>query len=260
MDVPPSGTVERFCVDYVLTTSLAEKRSPGTIPSIWEAAPPARRLTSPGRPIELRVVGRSRRGARDLTRREGRVRWLHRFAHHELQAAELMLWAVLAFPRAPEPLRAGWLRIFCDEVRHFGLYARRIEELGSRFGAEPVRDWFWERVPTCQDPAAFLACMGLGFEAANLEHAGRFGDELERIGDHESAALHRTVRDDEVEHVRFAAHWFAHFGPLTFERWVASLPPPLTPLTMVHRPLDREMRLRAGLPPELLDAIDAYRP
>ena len=53
---------------------------------------------------------------------------------HELQAAELMAWALLAFTDAPHEFRSGLLRIAGDEIRHMRLYREQIERLGHAVG------------------------------------------------------------------------------------------------------------------------------
>jgi uncharacterized ferritin-like protein (DUF455 family) len=186
---------------------------------------------------------------------------MHTFFHHELQAAELMAWAVLAFPDTPRELRQGLLRIALDEVRHMNMYARAIERLGHRIGEQAVRDWFWARVPSCPDPASFMAVMGLGFESANLEHAQTFAARFREAGDEESARVQEVVGLEEIAHVRFGARWFAHFtGGLDFSVWERSLPAPLSPMLMRGAPLQREPRKRAGQPDAFLDALEAWSP
>ena len=141
------------------------------------------------------------------------------------------------------------------------LYAEHLERLGVAFGAFPVRDWFWTRVPTCSDPASFLAVMGLGLESANLEHAASFAGRFREAGDERSAAVQELVGSEEIAHVRFGVRWFERFtGGLTFDAWVRALPPPLTPLLMRGRPLQRDARLRAGQPDAFVDELDRWNP
>jgi uncharacterized ferritin-like protein (DUF455 family) len=257
---PPPGTVERWAWDYVSTTSFAHKLAPPAPPAQWEEATPARRVAAPGRPPELTLVARAPK-SRGLSTAEGRARALHTFLHHELQAAELMAWALLAFPGAPRGLREGLVRIALDEVRHMALYARQIERLGHRVGAFPVRDWFWERVPSCASPASFLATMGLGFESANLEHTASFAARFRDAGDEEGARAQDIVGLEEIAHVRFGARWFIELtGGLDFDTWQRALAPPLSPLLMSGRPLQREARARAGMPEAFLDRLDAWQP
>lgn len=261
MREPEAGTVERWCWDYVLATSLAHKLEPPPLPERGEAegAGP-RRLTAPGRPPELRVVARAEK-TRGLGSPTGRARALHTFLHHELQAAELMAWAVLTFPDTPRDFRAGLVRIAHDEIRHMHMYRAHIERLGHRVGDFTVRDWFWERVPTASDPASFVAVMGLGVESANLEHTASFAARFREVGDEEGARVQEIVGREEIAHVRFGARWFAHFrGAVTFDAWRRALPPPLTPLLMRGRPVQREVRLRAGQPEAFVAELEAWQP
>jgi uncharacterized ferritin-like protein (DUF455 family) len=172
-----------------------------------------------------------------------------------------MAWALLAFPSTPPAFRAGLLRIATDEVRHMGMYAAHIERLGHAVGEFPVRDWFWERIPSCPDPASFVATMGLGFESANLEHSRSFAFRFREAGDEEGARVQELVGDEEVAHVRFGATWFRELtGGLTFASWKAALPPPLSPMLMRGRPFQRDLRVRAGFPAEFLDELEAWTP
>jgi len=255
-----SATVEDWAARYVRTTSLAEKLAPEPLPLAFgdpgTVAP--LRLAAPGRPPELRVVEKAPK-TRGLAAPSGRARALHTFFHHELQAAELMAWAVLAFPETPEAFRTGLLRIALDEIRHMRLYQAEIERLGYAIGSFVVRDWFWERVPGCASPASFVAAMGLGFESANLEHTASYAARFREAGDEQGARVQEIVGREEVAHVRFGARWFATFtGGLDFATWERALPPPLSPMLMRGRPLQRELRERAGQPPAFLDELERW--
>jgi len=261
MRAPPPDTVERWAWDYVHADSLDGKLSPPAVPDAWEPeVAPVRRLDAPGRPSELRVVPKAVK-TRGLAAPIGRARALHTFFHHELQAAELMAWAVLAFPDTPRDFRRGLVRIAHDEIRHMHLYAGHIARLGFALGQFPVRDWFWERVPGCADAASFVATMGLGIESANLEHSASFAARFREAGDEEGARLQEVVGSEEIGHVRFGARWFQFFtSTLDFETWRRALPAPLSPLLMRGRPLQREARLRAGQSERFVDELEAWRP
>jgi uncharacterized ferritin-like protein (DUF455 family) len=257
---PPPGTVDRWAWDFIASTSLDRKFAPLPVPRRWETDPPVRRVSVPGRPTELRLAAKAAK-TRGLSAPTGRARALHTFLHHELQAAELMGWALLAFPFAPREFREGLVHIALDEVRHMSLYARQIERLGHRVGAFAVRDWFWQRVPSCLTPASFVAAMGLGFESANLEHTASFAARFREAGDEEAARVLEVVGKDEIEHVRFGARWFVEFeGCLDFEMWRQSLPMPLSPMLMRGRPLARDARLCAGFSRDFLDRLERWQP
>jgi uncharacterized ferritin-like protein (DUF455 family) len=172
-----------------------------------------------------------------------------------------MAWAILAFPQTPIEFREGLLRIALDEVRHMQMYVKQIERLGHRVGEFPVRDWFWSRVPSCPDPASFVAVMGLGLESANLEHTATFAARFREAEDEEAARTQELVGLEEIAHVRFGVRWFERFdGGLEFDRWKKSLPAPLSPLLMRGHPLRRDVRRRAGQPEAFLDHLEAWQP
>ena len=253
-------TVEAWARSYVETTSLAHKLDPPPAPDAWAVHADPVRLEKPGRPAELEVRGRAEK-MRGLASPKGRARALHTFLHHELQAAELMAWAILAFPETPREFRDGLLRIALDEIRHMRMYRTHIQALGHRIGDFAVRDWFWERVPHCAGPASFVAVMGLGVESANLEHTASFAARFREVGDEEGAVVQERVGREEIAHVRFGAKWFASFtGGLSFEEWSQALPPPLSPLLMRGFPFQRDIRLRAGQPEAFVDALEAWQP
>jgi uncharacterized ferritin-like protein (DUF455 family) len=264
-DLPPPlalETVERWAWDYIVTTDLAHKLAPPPPPRIWEEAAPPRRLLRPGRPAAL-IPSRERfktPGPVALRSPQRRAQLLHTFLHHELQAAELLCWAILAFPDTPRAFRSGLVAIAQDEVRHMGMYAAHIGELGHRYGDFPVRDWFWERVPTAPSPAHFVASLGMGFEGANIDHTMRFAARFRAVDDHAGAALEERICAEEIPHVRFALHWFRTFtGRDDFASWTEHLPPPLSPLLMRGTQVHREGRLRSGFSEAFVDELTRWR-
>lgn len=255
--------MERWAWDYVHADTLAAKLEPPPRPDRWETAPPPRPSIRPGRPPELRSLERPPKTpkAGALVDPSKRAQLVHTFFHHELQAAELMCWALLAFPDTPRAFRRGLTHIALDEVRHMRLYADHLEHLGFAVGDFGVRDWFWERVPSVSEPAAFVALLGIGFEGANLDHTERFARLFREVGDEEGARLQELVGREEEPHVRFAIHWFEHLaGGLEWERWRTHLPAPLTPIVMRGKPVVRESRRRVGMSEAFIDALESYVP
>ena len=254
-------TLEAWAQALIETPCLGSKLEPGPLPHALDESWRARRIEAPGRPPELRVAAKSPKSPRGLAPAQARAQLLHTFFHHELQAAELFAWALLAWPHTPPAFRRGLGRLAQEELAHARLYAARLEELGHPVGSFPVRDWFWERVPTCRDEVEFVALVGMGFEAGNLDHCERFAARLRAVGDEPSARLTERVGREEEAHVRFALHWFVEWtGGQDFERWLHSLPEPLTPLVLRGAALDRRARERAGQEAAFLDALAAWQP
>ncbi|MFZ5440901.1 MAG: DUF455 family protein [Myxococcota bacterium] len=257
---PLAGTLERWAWDYVSSTSLAHKLSPPPPPPFGEPQP-AVVLEAPGRPPELRAREEKKKTPKPAALRDPakRAQVLHTFLHHELQAAELMAWALLAWPTAPLPFRRGLVGIFKDELRHLTLYREHLETLGFPFGTHPVNDWFWKRVPG-PTPAHFVARMGIGFEGGNLDHGARFTQSFEAAGDMRAAEIQALIVREEEAHAAFALHWFREFtGDLAFDSWRTYLPAPLSPLMTRGLPINLEARRRAGYPEDFLAALAAWQ-
>lgn len=252
-------SVEAWAKEFILTCDLGAKLCPPPPPEHWEDAPVSLHLTAPGRPAQLRRARRGLQVPETLTDPSARAKLLHTFFHHELQAAELMLWALLRFADADAPFRAGLLGICQDEIRHMNAYRAEIERLGFEIGDFAVRDWFWERVPLCASPLEFVALMGMGLEGANLEHAPYFGARLAAAGDAQAARLQERIASEELGHVRFAVHWFERWtGGQDFEAWCAALPKPLSPLMMRGKQFNPAARRSAGMGEDFVQALERW--
>ncbi|MBP9111512.1 MAG: DUF455 family protein [Polyangiaceae bacterium] len=271
----PSGdeSVEAWALRYLLSISIEEKLDHAhppflrgehvSVTTVGSAALPTR----PGRPPELKETKRSKKahtkGA--LINPIRRADLMHRFFHHELQAAELMLWAFLKFRDSEHAFRQGLLNVFRDEVRHMRAYRDYIVSQGYRVGDFPVRDWIWDRVSSTTTPLGFVSTMGIGFEGGNLDHTARFIEQFEAVGDEEAAAMLRVVHEEEIPHVRFAMFWFRKFrGEDTgvpfesFDAWKSGLPHPLSPAVMKGPELDRVARTTAGFGNTFMDRLHAW--
>lgn len=250
------GTVERWAWDFVTATELSRKLRPPPPPIEWSGE--GATLSAPGRPPEMVQRTEKRKTPKDLTNVAKRAEVLHTFLHHELQAAELMAWAILAFPSTPLAFRRGLLGICRDELRHLGLYAAHLETLGHPFGTFEINDWFWMRVP-CATPEAFVARLAIGFEGGNLDHGARFTDAFAAAGDARAAEIQALITEEEIAHAAFGLHWFREFtGGVDFEKWREMLPLPLSPMLTRGAKLNVEARLRAGYTPEFLAALEKW--
>jgi len=218
------------------------------------------RIELPGRPPELRFQRRievpSIEGMPDPAQRP---RILHALANHELQAAELFAWALLAFPDAPKDFRQGLLRILADEQRHTRMYIARVEDAGARFGDYPVNGYFWSKIESITTPLRFLCAMSLTFENANLDHTQEYEEAARRAGDAKTAAVIERVHLDEIEHVRFGWTWLQIFKKEDESAWDAyraNLTWPLRPAKARGRTFHREGREAAGLDAEFIRRLE----
>ncbi len=259
---PKPGSVQAWAKAYIESTDLQHKLNPPAPPDDWQEDLPSLRLQQPGRPKELPTLERTARslGKTSLDQPKQRAKMLHTFLHHELQAAELMGWALLAFPQTPLTFRQGLLNICLDELRHMRMYQQHLQHLGYGVGDFGVRDWFWQRIPQCQTALQFVALMGIGLEGGNLDHSQRFAQSFRQAGDEAGARLQEKVGEEEVMHVAFAVHWFKQWtGGLDFARWQDEIVEPLTPSMLQGKPLNTRARNLAGLDPEFLASLQQCR-
>ncbi len=261
--------LRRLAWTVVTSQSLAEKLAPPEAPpaELTDREPgPALRLASPGRPPELEIQPAARArvpsigGMADPAQR---ARILHALANHELQAAELFAWALLAFPDSPSAFRRGLAGILLDEQRHTRMYIARLEALGERFGAHPVSGYFWNKVEAIDSPAAFVAAMSLTFENANLDHTVDYAAAARAAGDGATAAVIDRVHRDEVGHVRFGWSWLERLKPPEQSMWDAfraQLTWPLRPAKARGATFHRAGREAAGLDPEFIRRLEESEP
>lgn len=262
-DPPALPDIEAWAEHYVRSAELSVKLAPPPLPASFREGALPLRLSEPGRPPEFRLAKRGERTPKLEALKEPyyRARALHAFFHHELQAAELMCWAVLAFADAEPEFKKGLLGICRDEIRHMNLYREHIEALGCKIGDFGVREWFWKRVPTCPSKLAFVAVMGMGLEAANLEYAADFAQRFRSVGDEPGAAIQERIAKEEIAHVSFATRWFTRWtGGCDFRTWAEQLPPPLSPWVMHGNPIATEARQRAGMTPTFIADLQAFVP
>jgi len=261
----PPDPVAGFARRVVLGTSLADKLDPPPAGLTVSAGGRPERLPGPGRPPRLAMrPGREvsvppLAGMRDPAQR---ARIVHALANHELQAAELFAWALLAFADAPRGFRTGLLKICTDEQRHCRAYLERAADLGLEFGDCPVTGHFWNQLERLATPVGFVCTMGLTFENANLDFAAEYAAAAAAAGDHATARVLREIQDDEIDHVRFAATWLARLVPdrSVWQAYNQVVQFPLGPHRARGVSFDAEARRRAGLDDEFVAGLAAARP
>ena len=240
-----------------------------------EMAAAAARILAPARDGALQMQPGAERLPRlgevmDPAAPAARVQCLARFAHHELQAIELMAWAVLAFPALPLGLRKALLLTLEEEQTHLSLYRERLAAYGAapdRLGDEPLSDYLWQHragiAAAADPPLAFLCAVGLTFEQANLDFTLLYRDAFRTAGDEASARVLQRVHDDEIRHVRIAAHWLRRLKPAEVSEvaaYAGAVPFPLSAARAKGRRFDLPARRRAGLSDAMIAHVRAAQP
>ncbi|MCB0215078.1 MAG: DUF455 family protein [Caldilineae bacterium] len=257
--------VRAFAEQVVLGRTLEAKLAPAPRDLVDRDPRPRRLPVLPNRPAQLRIVP-ARVAPRTpsiegMTDPAQRARILHAMANHELQAAELYAWALLAFPEAPPAFRQDLLTILGDEQRHTRMYVSRCAALGLPFGSLPVTGYFWNKLDTLTSPLRFACAMALTFENANLDHTIDYAAAARLAGDPASAAVIDKVHVDEQRHVRFGWEWLGRLKPADRSMWQAycdHVDWPLRPELARGKTFHRSGRLAAGLDPEFIRLLEAH--
>jgi uncharacterized ferritin-like protein (DUF455 family) len=257
--------IRELATSILRSESLEVKLRPPTGPLTDEFPGPPVRWPAPVRPAHLRIAPArevkipSIEGMADPRQRP---RILHALANHELQAAELFAWALLAFADAAADFRRGLAEILRDEQRHTRMYIARLEACGGSFGDYPVSGYFWNKVDRLTSPLRFVCAMSLTFENANLDHTVDYAAAARRAGDRKTAAVIERVHRDEIEHVRFGWRWLRLLKSDEQSMWEAfrtHLAWPLRPAKAKGRRFYRRGREAADLDADFIRRLEESR-
>ncbi len=227
---------------------------------------PPDRIGRPARPADLQFADRRTApklpSAQSLKEPAKRGLAHHVLANHELQALEVMAWALLAFPEAPAEFRLGVATVMCDEQRHTRMHIERAAKLGVRFGQFPVNGYIWQKSMSVTSALDYCACLPLVFEGRNLDHSLELAGQFSAAGDERSAALMRTIHRDEIQHVAFGLEWLRKLKPEQMSDWEAfeqHLHWPLRAEKASGDVFQRDAREAAGMTPEFIAGLLAAR-
>jgi uncharacterized ferritin-like protein (DUF455 family) len=163
----------------------------------WPAAP---ELLPPNR-MPKRGRGGSERA---------RIALWHSLAHIEFVAIDLALDMAGRFgAEMGEEFVGDFLGVAADEAMHFALLARKLEQLGSHYGALPAHAGLWEAAhATRHDVAARLAVVPMVLEARGLDVTPATLERVRAAGDEGGAKILARILDDEIAHVGFGTKHF----------------------------------------------------
>lgn len=139
-----------------------------------------------------------------------RIALWHSLAHIEFVAIDLALDMAGRFGEAMgEEFVGDFLSVAADEAMHFALLARKLEALGSHYGALPAHAGLWEAADaTRDDVAARLAVVPMVLEARGLDVTPATLERVEAAGDEGGAKILKRILDDEIRHVAFGTKHF----------------------------------------------------
>lgn len=170
----------------------------------WPTSP---ELLSPGQMPKRRKGGSER----------GRIALWHSLAHIEFVAIDLALDMAGRFgAEMGHEFVSDFMDVAADEAMHFALLARKLEQLGSHYGALPAHAGLWEAAhATRDDVAARLAVVPMVLEARGLDVTPATLDRVRASGDEGGAKILTRILDDEIRHVAAGTKHFLRCAQLT---------------------------------------------
>ena len=140
----------------------------------------------------------------------GRIALWHSLAHIEFVAIDLALDMAGRFGgEMGEEFVSDFLYVAADEAMHHALLARKLESLGSHYGALPAHAGLWEAAhETRHDVAARLAVVPMVLEARGLDVTPATLERVKAAGDEHGAKILARILDDEIRHVGFGTKYF----------------------------------------------------
>lgn len=207
------------------------------------------RITDPGRPVLPILVHPSEVPRRRLGSEAGRIGLMHAVAHIEFNAVNLALDAAYRFRGMPVDYYRDWIKVASDEVRHFEMLVKRLQQLGSDYGAMPAHGGMWEMsVATDYDIGVRMALVPRVLEARGLDVTPAMIEKLSHHGDHQTVAILEQILSEEIDHVRIGNRWFKAVCETQGLEPVATFSNYLRKHGRIalRGPFNREARLQAG--------------
>ncbi|OAY45798.1 uncharacterized protein HI_0077 [Manihot esculenta] len=199
-----------------LSDSVASRWLQGTI---LQPYLPSVNLPVPDRPARLTNVKLLAPGLMPKLGKAGslqsRQAIVHSLVHTESWAIDLS-WDIIArFGKQeamPRDFFTDFVKVAQDEARHFTLLAKRLEELGSFYGALPAHDGLWDSaIATSKDLLARLAIEHCVHEARGLDVLPTTISRFRNGGDNATADLLKSVvYPEEITHCAAGVKWFKY--------------------------------------------------
>ncbi|MEA1618647.1 ferritin-like domain-containing protein [Erythrobacter sp. T5W1-R] len=238
------------------TREVARAWRRGDLAFVFDVAMP----DEPARPARPELLAPSQMPKRGKFGSErARIALWHSLAHIEFVAIDLALDMAGRFgAEMGEGFVSDFLAVAADEAMHFALLARKLESLGSHYGALPAHGGLWEAAhATRHDVAARLAVVPMVLEARGLDVTPATLERVTAAGDEGGAKILARILDDEIRHVAFGTKHFLRCAEMTQANpqslWQSLVKRHFS--GAVKPPFNDSARLAAGLSREFYAAI-----
>lgn len=150
----------------------------------------------------------------NLTAKEGQINLLHAVAHIEYSAIDLALDGAYRFCGMPRAYYADWLEVASDEIRHFLMLNKLLNELDARYGDIEVHDALFEASCKTQTLLERMAVVPRYLEANGLDATPMIVKKLKKLPKNEMIEKIiinlEVILEEEVSHVKKGDVWFKY--------------------------------------------------
>jgi uncharacterized ferritin-like protein (DUF455 family) len=148
----------------------------------------------------------------NLTTKDGQVNLLHAIAHIEYSAIDLALDAAYRFSGLPKQYYDDWLEVAGDEIRHFLMIEKLLNELDSKYGDAEVHNALFEASQRTQTLLERMAVVPRYLEANGLDATPMILSKLKKLPKNEMIEKIiqslNIILEEEIDHVKKGDLWF----------------------------------------------------
>lgn len=149
---------------------------------------------------------------KNLTSKDGQINLLHAIAHIEYSAIDLALDGAYRFFGMPKEYYSDWLEVASDEIRHFLMLEKLLQELDSFYGDVVVHNALFEASQNTQNLLERMAIVPRYLEANGLDATPMILKKLKKLP--KNMMCNKIIQSleiilhEEIEHVRKGDVWF----------------------------------------------------
>ena len=149
---------------------------------------------------------------KNLTTKDGQINLLHAIAHIEYSAIDLALDGAYRFTGLPRKYYEDWLSVADDEIKHFLMLEKLLNELGASYGDVEVHNALFEASQRTQILVERMAVVPRYLEANGLDATPMILNKLVKLPKSEMITkIIKTLEiilEEEVDHVKKGDVWF----------------------------------------------------
>ncbi|ARE80206.1 ferritin-like domain-containing protein [Campylobacter helveticus] len=185
---------------------------------------------------------------------------IHSIAHIEFSAINLALDASYRFKNLPFKFYEDWLEVANDEIKHFKLLNKALEELGFKYGSFNAHDNLEAALKATKDSLKYrMGVVHRGLEAKGLDANPFVLNKLQSsnhpIKSFLEEILHLILKE-EVNHVKKGDFWWK-FAKDENENYL-SLCERFKEFSLTGKKLNYEARLKAGFEVKELEELEKF--